>query len=198
MQRGGGADSRRSPPAAMNLLGRRPRASSAAAATCWRHGSHAEAASSRRPLALACLVAGTVALLPALRAQTPLTTAAIAARATPATVTIVTFDAGGDTLGQGSGFFIRPDGTLLTNWHVMDGAHRAVVRLAGGERYEQVTFLAGDSVADIRRAQDSGPRAAHAPHAVHDPAPRGERRHQQPPGPQPHRDRGNRERATTR
>jgi hypothetical protein len=90
-------------------------------------------------------------------AQTPLSTAAIAARATPATVTILTFDALGDTLGQGSGFFfIRPDGTLLTNWHVMAGAYRAHVILASGRWYEQVTVLEADSATDLAILKVSG------------------------------------------
>jgi hypothetical protein len=79
----------------------------------------------------------------------PLTTTMIAERATPATVTIQTFGAAGDTLLQGSGFFIRSNGTLVTNYHVMRGAARAVVTRPNGERFDRVTVLDGDSTLDL-------------------------------------------------
>jgi hypothetical protein len=75
--------------------------------------------------------------------------ASIVERTTPATVTIVTFDAAGDSLGQGSGFIVRPDGIIVTNWHVMRGASRAIVILASREQYDRVRFVDGDSAADI-------------------------------------------------
>jgi S1-C subfamily serine protease len=75
--------------------------------------------------------------------------AAIAREATPATATILTLDAHGDTLAQGSCFIVRSDGVLLTNWHVMEGASAALVIRPNGERYSRVEFLDGDSTADI-------------------------------------------------
>jgi len=69
--------------------------------------------------------------------------------ATPATVTIVTYDAAGDTLGQGSGFVLRSDGVIVTCWHVMAGAARATVILSTHEQFDRVAFLDGDSVADV-------------------------------------------------
>ena len=78
-----------------------------------------------------------------------LTTAQIAARAAPATVTIITIDAQGDTIGQGSGFLVRGDGTIVTNWHVLAGASRAIVILATQERFDRVTALDGDQSLDI-------------------------------------------------
>ncbi len=82
-------------------------------------------------------------------AAAPLTTEAIAARAVPATVTIVTFDADGDTLGLGSGFIVRPTGVIVTNHHVMAGAVSAAVVLASGERYDRVQALDTDPGADL-------------------------------------------------
>lgn len=76
-------------------------------------------------------------------------TAEIAARAVPATVTILALSNAGDTLGQGSGFFIRSSGVLLTNWHVMQGAVTAVVVRPNGERFTRVTFVDGDSALDV-------------------------------------------------
>jgi S1-C subfamily serine protease len=86
----------------------------------------------------------------------PLSTAAIAARATPATVTILTFGSTGDTLGQGSGFLVRSTGVIVTNWHVIAGAISAVVILASGERYTRVLFLDGDSTRDVALLQIPG------------------------------------------
>jgi hypothetical protein len=51
---------------------------------------------------------------------------AIARNATPAVVTIRTFDTGGTPLGTGSGFFL-PDQRVVTNAHVLSGAARAEV-----------------------------------------------------------------------
>lgn len=85
---------------------------------------------------------------PAARA-TRKSTARIAQLATPATVTIVTLGVDGDTLGQGSGFVVRSDGVVVTNWHVLVGAANAVVVMNNGERYERVRFVDGDSSADI-------------------------------------------------
>jgi hypothetical protein len=79
----------------------------------------------------------------------PLSAAVIAQRATPATVTIITFGASGDTLGQGSGFIVRSTGEILTNFHVMAGATRASVHLASGERFDRVQAVDSDSLADL-------------------------------------------------
>src|SRR2546423_1567326 len=67
-----------------------------------------------------------------------LTTAAIAQHTTPATVTIITFGRSGDTLGLGSGFFVSPSGSIITNWHVIRDAYDAVVILADGTELKPV------------------------------------------------------------
>ena len=70
-------------------------------------------------------------------------------RATQATVTILTLTPTGDTIGQGSGFLLRANGVVVTSWHVMSGASRAVVIVSNNERYDRVGFLDGDSIADV-------------------------------------------------
>src|SRR5437870_4754176 len=90
-----------------------------------------------------------LAVTKATTAQVPLSTAAIARLATPATVTILTLSPSGDTLAQGSGFLVKPNGVIVTNWHVMVGASRAVALLSTGERFDRVSFIDGDSVADV-------------------------------------------------
>lgn len=83
------------------------------------------------------------------QATRPKSTATIASEVTPATVTIIAIDAAGDTLGQGSGFIVRSNGTIVTNWHVLAGASSAVVVLSTRERFERVTFMDGDQHADV-------------------------------------------------
>lgn len=81
---------------------------------------------------------------------TPLTVSAdqslveLAIRVKPAVVLIRTFDQDHSPLGQGSGFFINDKGDLITNKHVMRGAHTATVTLVGGELY----FIEGISAID--------------------------------------------------
>lgn len=71
-------------------------------------------------------------------------------RVKPAIVAIVTYDAKGDALRTGSGFFIRP-GQVVTNLHVIRGARRTDVKTLDGKgRVYQVTgLLAVDEVGDL-------------------------------------------------
>ena len=50
---------------------------------------------------------------------------------------------------QGTGFVVRADGVVVTNWHVMAGAVSATVTLKTGENYNRVSFLDGDKDGDI-------------------------------------------------
>ena len=84
-----------------------------------------------------------------LSAASPKTTAEIAAQATPAVVTIVTFDSDGKRVSQGSGFFVRSNGVLVTNWHVLAGASAATVVLRTGASFTRVGFLNGDQEKDV-------------------------------------------------
>jgi tetratricopeptide (TPR) repeat protein len=53
-------------------------------------------------------------------------------RVKPAVVAVITYDAKNEVQMTGSGFFIRP-GQVLTNLHVIDGAHHAEVRTLDGK-----------------------------------------------------------------
>lgn len=53
-------------------------------------------------------------------------------RVKPAVVAVITYDAKGNTLLSGSGFFIRP-GQVVTNLHVIEGARRAEVKTLDGK-----------------------------------------------------------------
>ncbi len=71
-------------------------------------------------------------------------------RVKPVVVAIVTYDAAGDPLTTGSGFFIRP-GQVVTNMHVMRGARRSEVRTLDGKgRVHPVEgILATDQEGDL-------------------------------------------------
>ncbi|MBX2801047.1 MAG: trypsin-like peptidase domain-containing protein [Myxococcales bacterium] len=52
------------------------------------------------------------------------------------------------TASQGSGVVIRPDGVVLTNAHVVDGARSVAVRMADGRRYD-AAVMAMESDLDL-------------------------------------------------
>src|SRR5580765_7471559 len=66
----------------------------------------------------------------------------------PSAVAIETFDARGEKLSRGSGFFIDVD-RIVTNRHVIDGAYRAEVHSVSGSSYPVKNVLAVDAEADI-------------------------------------------------
>jgi S1-C subfamily serine protease len=71
-------------------------------------------------------------------------------RVKPAIVAIITYDAKGDALTTGSGFFIRP-GQVVTNLHVIRGASRTEVKTLDGKGrvYEVAGLLAVDEEGDL-------------------------------------------------
>ena len=71
-------------------------------------------------------------------------------RVKPSVVSILTYDAKGEPLISGSGFFVRP-GEVMTNMHVIKGAHRVEIHtLEGkGRTYPVLGALAIDDEADL-------------------------------------------------
>jgi tetratricopeptide (TPR) repeat protein len=69
-------------------------------------------------------------------------------RIKPSAVAIETFDARGEKLARGSGFFIDKD-RLVTNRHVIEGAYRADVHLNSGNSFQVKSVLAVDAEGDI-------------------------------------------------
>ena len=71
-------------------------------------------------------------------------------RVKPSVVSVLTYDAKGEPLISGSGFFIRP-GEVVTNMHVIKGAHRVEVHtLEGkGRTFPVSGALAVDDEADL-------------------------------------------------
>lgn len=71
-------------------------------------------------------------------------------RVKPAVVAVVTYDAKGNVLLSGSGFFLRP-GRVVTNLHVVEGARRAEVKTLDGKGrvYPVEGLLAIDEEGDL-------------------------------------------------
>ncbi len=78
------------------------------------------------PLALALLLA------PAIYAQDKEGLPALVKRVKPSVVAIATYDANGEPLMTGSGFFLRP-GQVVTNLHVVRGAVKAEIKTLDGK-----------------------------------------------------------------
>jgi serine protease Do len=66
-----------------------------------------------------------------------------------ATFIIYTYDEFGSPAGSGSGFFIAADGTGITNYHVLDGAVKAVVKTADEKKYEIDCVILSDKKWDV-------------------------------------------------
>ena len=79
------------------------------------------------PLALVFLVAAA-----AVHARAQESLPALVKRVKPAVVAITTYDATGEALMTGSGFFLRP-GQVVTNLHVVRGAVRAEIKTLDGK-----------------------------------------------------------------
>jgi S1-C subfamily serine protease len=64
-------------------------------------------------------------------------------------VTVITYDKEKNLSGQGSGFFVDPNGHVITNHHVLEGAYTAEVKTSKGEKYSVEMVLAENKDADL-------------------------------------------------
>lgn len=73
-------------------------------------------------------------------------------------VLVEAFDGANKAIATGSGFFVSPDGTLVTNFHVIKGASRVVLKLETGATFEVEGALNGNENSDIAllRAKATG------------------------------------------
>src|SRR5215210_3039246 len=69
-------------------------------------------------------------------------------RIKPSAVAIETFDARGEKLSRGSGFFIDSD-RVVTNRHVIDNAYRAEIHSYTGNVYQVKGVIAVDAEGDL-------------------------------------------------
>lgn len=66
-----------------------------------------------------------------------------------ATFIVYTYDEYGSPAGSGSGFFIKPEGVGVTNWHVLDKSVKAIIKTSDGVQYEIDSVLSASSKKDI-------------------------------------------------
>ncbi len=66
-----------------------------------------------------------------------------------ATFIIYTYDEFGSPAGSGSGFFISSDGTGITNYHVLDGTVKAIIKTTDEREYEIDSVIVSDKDWDI-------------------------------------------------
>lgn len=78
---------------------------------------------------------------------------ALVQRAKPAVVEILTFDQQNDLLKSGTGFFISPDGILLTNYHVISGGSGIIAKTPTGAVYILKSVVSYSEARDVAELQ---------------------------------------------
>lgn len=86
-------------------------------------------------------------------------------RIKPSVVAIVTYDAKGEKLSRGSGFFTARD-RVVTNRHVLEGAYRAEIHTTNDVAYNVKGVLAVDGEGDIALLQVEVPASTAMPLAL--------------------------------
>jgi serine protease Do len=104
--------------------------------------------SKRVPLVASAVLMATVGFSQTPQSRVPLTVPELVKRSSSAVVQIV---ASGETGGQmlGSGFVVSEDGKIVTNFHVIEGANSATVKLANGSSLPVKGILAQDANKDL-------------------------------------------------
>ncbi|HUJ39033.1 MAG TPA: S1C family serine protease [Candidatus Acidoferrales bacterium] len=86
---------------------------------------------------------------PVAKPLTALSAKALVQRESPAIVTVFNVGTSGRPEAMGTGFIVRADGVVVTNFHVVRGATDAQVKLKTGEIYDRVTVFDYDERRDI-------------------------------------------------
>jgi hypothetical protein len=73
----------------------------------------------------------------------------VARQALPSVVTLMTYDNQGQPLSQGSGFIVRPNGVIVTNYHVIRNASAVKVTTRAGDEYDVNGVLGVDVQKDF-------------------------------------------------
>ncbi|HEY2973875.1 MAG TPA: tetratricopeptide repeat protein [Pyrinomonadaceae bacterium] len=99
-----------------------------------------------RGASILCAIAFLLSSIPEAQSQDLLPE--LVRRIKPSAVAIETFDARGDKLSRGSGFFIASD-RVVTNRHVIDNAYRAEIHSYNGNVYAVKGVIAVDAEGDL-------------------------------------------------
>lgn len=86
---------------------------------------------------------------PAPAKRSTLTIKEIMQRESAAIVAITNLDERGEARKTGTGFIVMAEGVILTNYHVIDGARDARIKLKNGEVYDRVQVIDYDKRRDI-------------------------------------------------
>jgi serine protease Do len=78
---------------------------------------------------------------------------ALVQRAKPAVVEILTFDQQNNLLKTGTGFFISPDGLLLTNYHVISGGSFITAKMPNGAVFFLKNIVTASETYDVAKLQ---------------------------------------------
>ena len=78
---------------------------------------------------------------------------ALVQKAKPAVVEIVTLDQQNKVLKAGTGFFISPDGELLTNYHVISGGSSIMAKTPTGSIYFLKSVVTASETYDVAKLQ---------------------------------------------
>ncbi len=89
----------------------------------------------------------------------------------PSVVLILTYDSSGESLAQGSGFFVNKQGDIITNRHVLEKASRAEIKTTAGKVYPIKGVVAEDLEADLIQVTVDIPQKEVFPLAVSETVP---------------------------
>jgi tetratricopeptide (TPR) repeat protein len=90
-------------------------------------------------------------------------------------VTLVTYDAKGAELAQGSGFIATANGAIVTCWHVVSGASKVKIVRSDGSSWTALGLLAWDTERDFAILKVSDSKLATLPLAASDTVRQGDR-----------------------
>lgn len=76
---------------------------------------------------------------------------------------VTLYDKDGKQYALGSGFFLDGDGTVVTNYHVMEGAYAAKVTIDGGRTYDVRAVLDYDAELDLALLETDAPDSSPLP-----------------------------------